>query len=90
MSFAPPGLQFEQQGDELHVGVYINMEGAYLLNFQIEIDVDDDALETVSCADLEWPGVTCTINDPPNKAKLIGNDLSSSATGRDFGVDFDN
>ena len=47
------------------------------------LDIDTDYLLAQGFADLDWPQVVATLNDPPNQAQLIGSDINSQATGLD-------
>ena len=72
-----PGRRFSLNRKVIRLGWRASQpDGKQLLNFQIEIDVDADVLaaETWQKA-TRLPGVVCTINDPPERATFIGNNL---------------
>jgi hypothetical protein len=45
----------------------------------VVLDIDTDYLLAQGFADLNWPQVVATLNDPPNQAQLIGSDINSQA-----------
>jgi hypothetical protein len=75
------GLQFLQAGGGLSVQVRANAASGRLVAYQVEMHFDAAVLAATQCTGGDMGGFTCTINDPIDRAQLVGVDVSSTLQG---------